>query len=103
INTQYFNIFHGPSPFFENRNSMLAHYDAVFKGWVHFIGLRSFGAFLSLLAGIPVTSAVKVLDSLSVGRRPTHGNDGHLISKNHFPDNDISSVVLKRFRKSLNL
>ncbi|WP_260511900.1 hypothetical protein, partial [Coxiella burnetii] len=38
-NTQYFNIFHGPSPFFENRNSMLAHYDAVFKGWVHFIGL----------------------------------------------------------------
>ncbi|WP_238378151.1 hypothetical protein, partial [Coxiella burnetii] len=39
INTQYFNIFHGPSPFFENRNSMLAHYDAVFKGWVHFIGL----------------------------------------------------------------
>ncbi|MGP3397653.1 hypothetical protein ACTNFI_02915, partial [Coxiella burnetii] len=37
--TQYFNIFHGPSPFFENRNSMLAHYDAVFKGWVHFIGL----------------------------------------------------------------
>ncbi|MGP3398527.1 hypothetical protein ACTNFI_07965, partial [Coxiella burnetii] len=30
---------HGPSPFFENRNSMLAHYDAVFKGWVHFIGL----------------------------------------------------------------
>ncbi|MGP3397654.1 hypothetical protein ACTNFI_02920, partial [Coxiella burnetii] len=40
INTQYFNIFHGPSPFFENRNSMLAHYDAVFKGWLHFIGLR---------------------------------------------------------------
>ncbi|MGP3397295.1 hypothetical protein ACTNFI_00850, partial [Coxiella burnetii] len=40
-NTQYFNIFHGPSPFFENRNSMLAHYDAVFKGWVHFIGLLS--------------------------------------------------------------
>ncbi|ACJ17998.1 hypothetical protein CbuG_0586 [Coxiella burnetii CbuG_Q212] len=39
INTQYFNIFHGPSPFFENRNSMLAYYDAVFKGWVHFIGL----------------------------------------------------------------
>ncbi|MGP3398846.1 hypothetical protein ACTNFI_09745, partial [Coxiella burnetii] len=39
INTQYFNLFHGPSPFFENRNSMLAHYDAVFKGWVHFIGL----------------------------------------------------------------
>ncbi|WP_238378310.1 hypothetical protein, partial [Coxiella burnetii] len=39
INTQYFNIFHGPSPFFENRNSMLAHYDAVFKGWLHFIGL----------------------------------------------------------------
>ncbi|WP_267606827.1 hypothetical protein, partial [Coxiella burnetii] len=42
INTQYFNIFHGPSPFFENRNSMLAHYDAVFKGWVHFIGLLRF-------------------------------------------------------------
>ncbi|WP_442885981.1 hypothetical protein, partial [Coxiella burnetii] len=39
INTQYFNIFHGPSFFFENRNSMLAHYDAVFKGWLHFIGL----------------------------------------------------------------
>ncbi|MFK3617528.1 hypothetical protein WJ883_08500, partial [Coxiella burnetii] len=44
INTQYFNIFHGPSPFFENRNSMLAHYDAVFKGWLHFIGLLSYRA-----------------------------------------------------------
>ncbi|WP_259411876.1 DUF1658 domain-containing protein, partial [Coxiella burnetii] len=33
-------------------------------------------AFLRLLAWIPVTSAVKALDSLSIGRRPTHGNDG---------------------------
>ncbi|AAO91402.1 hypothetical protein AYM02_02325 [Coxiella burnetii] len=24
-----------------------------------------------------MTSAVKALDSLSIGRRPTHGNDGH--------------------------
>ncbi|MGP3399021.1 hypothetical protein ACTNFI_10680, partial [Coxiella burnetii] len=42
INTQYFNIFHGPSPFFENRNSMLAHYDAVFKGWVISLGYLDF-------------------------------------------------------------
>ncbi|AAO91385.1 hypothetical cytosolic protein [Coxiella burnetii CbuK_Q154] len=33
--------------------------------------------FKPLLAGIPVTSAVKALDSLSIDRRPTHGNDGH--------------------------
>ncbi|ACJ18727.1 hypothetical cytosolic protein [Coxiella burnetii CbuG_Q212] len=25
----------------------------------------------------PLTSAVKALDSLSIDRRPTHGNDGH--------------------------
>ncbi|ACI15289.1 hypothetical protein AYM02_05565 [Coxiella burnetii] len=32
-----------------------------------------------------MTSAVKVLDSLSVGRRPTHGNDGHFFNYLIFP------------------
>ncbi|OYK79371.1 DUF1658 domain-containing protein [Coxiella burnetii] len=27
-----------------------------------------------------MTSAVKVLDSLSIGRRPTHGNEGHFFN-----------------------
>ncbi|OYK85907.1 DUF1658 domain-containing protein [Coxiella burnetii] len=27
-----------------------------------------------------MTSAVKALDSLSIGRRPTHGNDGHFLT-----------------------
>ncbi|MBW5802694.1 DUF1658 domain-containing protein, partial [Coxiella endosymbiont of Ornithodoros amblus] len=31
------------------------------------------------------TSAVKALDSLSVSRRPTHGNDGHLFNHLIFP------------------
>ncbi|POZ79616.1 DUF1658 domain-containing protein [Coxiella burnetii] len=27
-----------------------------------------------------MTSAVKALDSFSIGRRPTHGNDGHFFN-----------------------
>ncbi|AAO89985.1 DUF1658 domain-containing protein [Coxiella burnetii] len=32
-----------------------------------------------------MTSAVKALDSLSIGRRPAHGNDGHFFNYLIFP------------------
>ncbi|PNT87363.1 hypothetical protein C2L89_09095 [Coxiella burnetii] len=41
--------------------------------------------FKPLLAWISVTSAVKALDSLSIGRRPTHGNDGDFFNSLIFP------------------
>ncbi|AAO90686.1 hypothetical protein AYM02_09115 [Coxiella burnetii] len=32
-----------------------------------------------------MTSAVKALDSFSIGRRPTHGNDGHFFNYLYIP------------------